>query len=197
MSKLIQYASLHATPWKNGGGCTTEIAIAPSGATFDNFDWRISLATIAHSGPFSLFPGIDRTLTLVSGPGVVLDVGNERQVALSEREPVVAFPGECAVSATVGDAPTTDFNVMTRRARCSHQLERRQVRGFSTLERRSATTIVFLAEGESLAIISADERVAMVRYDAVVLNTEDVWTLEAASATVFIVDILPNDEEDA
>ncbi|MYN08525.1 HutD/Ves family protein [Pseudoduganella aquatica] len=196
MSKLIQYASLHATPWKNGGGSTTEIAIAPNGATFDNFDWRISLATIAHSGPFSLFPGIDRTLTLVSGPCVVLDVGNERKVALSEREPVVAFPGELAVSATVGDAPTTDFNVMTRRARCSHQLERRVVRGFSTLERRSATTIVFLAEGESLAIISADERVAMVRYDAVVLSTEDVWTLEAASATVFIVDIIPNDEED-
>jgi environmental stress-induced protein Ves len=123
-------------------------------------------------------------------------VGNERKVALSEREPVVAFPGETAVSATVGDAPTTDFNVMTRRARCTHQLERRVVRGFSTLERRSATTIVFLAEGESLAIISADERVAMVRYDAVVLSTEDVWTLEAASATVFIVDIIPNDEED-
>ena len=196
MSKLIQYASLHATPWKNGGGSTTEIAIAPNGATFDNFDWRISLATIAHSGPFSVFPGIDRTLTLVSGPCVVLDVGNERKVALSEREPVVAFPGEIAVSATVGDAPTTDFNVMTRRGRCSHQLERRVVRDFSTLERRSATTIVFLAEGESLTIISANERVAMVRYDAVVLSTEDVWTLEAGSATVFIVDIIPNEEED-
>jgi environmental stress-induced protein Ves len=96
----------------------------------------------------------------------------------------------------VGDAPTTDFNVMTRRACCSHQMERRVVRDFSTLERRSATTIVFLAEGESLAIISADERVAMVRYDAVVLNTEDVWTLEAAGATVFIVDIIPNEGED-
>ena len=196
MSKLIQYASLHATPWKNGGGSTTEIAIAPTGATFDNFDWRISLATISQSGPFSVFPGIDRTLTLVSGPCVVLDVGNERQVALSEREPVVAFPGEIAVSATVSEGPTTDFNVMTRRARCSHQLERRVVRDFSKLERRSPTTIVFLAEGESLTMISADERVAMVRYDALVLNTEDVWTLEASSATVFIVDIIPNEEED-
>ncbi|WP_377702104.1 HutD family protein [Pseudoduganella sp. UC29_71] len=196
MSKLIQYASLHATPWKNGGGSTTEIAIAPNGATFDNFDWRISLATISQSGPFSLFPGIDRTLTLVNGPCVVLDVGNERKVALSEREPVVAFPGEIAVSATVSDGPTTDFNVMTRRARCTHQLERRVVRDFSTLERRSPTTIVFLADGESLTMISADERVAMVRYDALVLSTEDVWTMEAASATVFIVDIIPNEEDE-
>ena len=192
MSKLIQYASLRATPWKNGGGSTTEIAIAPQGATYDDFDWRISLATISHSGPFSTFAGIDRTLTLVSGPGVVLDVGNERQVALSEREPTVAFPGEAQVAATVSSGPTTDFNVMTRRNACRHQLERRTVRDFSTLERRSDVTIVFLAEGESLYLESSKERIALVRYDAVILDDEDVWTLEAGQATVFIVDIIEN-----
>lgn len=194
MSKLIQYASLNATPWKNGGGSTTEIAIAPFGATFDNFDWRISLATISQSGPFSTFPGIDRTLTLVSGPGVVLDVGNERKVALSEREPLVAFPGETPVSATVSSGATTDFNVMTRRAACRHQLERRVVRDFSTLERRSDVTLVFLAEGESLYLRSPNERIAMVRYDAVVLDEDDEWTLEGGHATVFIVDIIGNDD---
>jgi uncharacterized protein len=194
MSKLIQYASLHAMPWKNGGGSTTEIAIAPQGATFEDFDWRISLATISQSGPFSTFAGIDRTLTLVSGPGVVLDVGNERQVALSEREPTVAFPGEAQVAATVSSGATTDFNVMTRRAACRHQLERRQVRDFSTLERRSDVTIVFLAEGESLYLSSSKERIAMVRYDAVILDDEDVWTLEAGQATVFIVDIIENND---
>jgi len=194
MTKLIQYASLHATPWKNGGGSTTEITVFPPGATFEDFEWRISLATITQSGPFSVFPGIDRTLTLVDGAGVVLDVGNERRVALSEREPVVAFPGETAVTATVDGGVTTDFNVMTRRTACNHQLERRLVRDFSTLERRSETTILFLAEGECLTLISDSERIPMVRYDAVVLQKEDVWTLEAARATVFIVDIFPNDE---
>jgi environmental stress-induced protein Ves len=194
MTKLIQYASLHATPWKNGGGSTTEITVFPPGATFDDFDWRISLATITQSGPFSVFPGIDRSLSLVDGAGVVLDVGNERRVALSEREPIVAFPGETEVFATVDCGTTTDFNVMTRRARSNHQLERRVVRDFSTLERRSETTIVFLAEGESLALISGSERISMVRYDAAVLEKEDVWTLEAGHATVFIVDIFPNDE---
>jgi uncharacterized cupin superfamily protein len=53
---------------------------------------------------------------------------------------------------------------------------------------------VFLAEGESLTVLSGSERIAMVRYDAVVLEKEDVWTLEAGHATVFIVDIFPNDE---
>jgi environmental stress-induced protein Ves len=194
MTTLIQYASLHPMPWKNGGGCTTEILASPPGASLDDFDFRISLATIAQSGPFSVFPGVDRTLSLVDGGNVVLDVGNERKVALSEREPVVAFPGETRVNATIDGSPTTDFNVMTRRGRCSHQVERRMLRDFSTLEPRSALTVLFLAEGESLTVHSARERMAMVRYDAVVLDREEGWTLEAQRATVYIVDIMEDEE---
>jgi environmental stress-induced protein Ves len=195
MTTLIQYASLHPTPWKNGGGCTTEILASPPGATLDDFDFRISLATIAQSGPFSLFPGVDRTLSLVDGGSVVLDVGNERRVALSEREPVVAFPGEVPVSATVDGVPTVDFNVMTRRGRCSHQVERRVFRDYSELERRSALTVLFMADGDSMTVHSARERMSMVRYDAVVLDREQHWILEAPQATVYIVDIIPDDED--
>jgi environmental stress-induced protein Ves len=195
MTTLIQYASLHPTPWKNGGGCTTEILASPPGATLDDFDFRISLATIAQSGPFSVFPGVDRTLSLVDGGNVVLDVGNERKVALSDREPVVAFPGEVPVSATVDGIPTVDFNVMTRRGRCSHQVERRVFRDYTELERRSALTVLFVAEGDTLTVHSDRERMSMVRYDAVVLDREELWTLEAPQATVYIVDIMPEEEE--
>lgn len=194
MTTLIQYASLHPTPWKNGGGCTTEILASPPGATLDDFDFRISLATIAQSGPFSVFPGVDRTLSLVDGGNVVLDVGNERKVALSEREPVVAFPGEVPVSATVDGVPTVDFNVMTRRDRCSHQVERRVFRDYSELERRSALTVLFLAEGDTLTVHSERERMSMVRFDAVVLDREENWVLEAPQATVYIVDIIPEED---
>lgn len=195
MTTLIQYASLNPTPWKNGGGSTTEILASPPGAGLDDFDFRISLATIAQSGPFSIYPGVDRTLSLVDGGNVVLDVGNERKVALSDREPVVAFPGEVPVSATVDGSPTVDFNVMTRRDRCSHQVERRVFRDWSELERRSALTILFLAEGDTLTVHSERERMSMVRYDAVVLDREQHWVLEAPQATVYVVDIIPEEEE--
>jgi environmental stress-induced protein Ves len=191
MTQLIQYASLRPAPWKNGGGCTTEIAVAPSGAGFDEFDWRISLATITQSGPFSSFPGIDRSLALVDGDGVLLDFGDERFV-LSPSEPLIEFAGEDAVHATVTGALTTDFNVMTRRGRCRHRLEPLVVRGSEALKRRSATTLLFLAEGESLTLSSARERIAMVRYDVVVMEAEEAWTLEASLATVFVVDIINN-----
>lgn len=194
MTQLIQYASLHAAPWKNGGGCTTQIAVAPAGAGFDDFDWRVSLATIAQDGPFSCFPGIERSLALVDGDGVLLDFGDERFV-LSPSEPLISFDGEDAVHATVTGQHTTDFNVMTRRGRCRHRLEPRLVRGSETIQRRGGTTLLFLAEGEGLTLSSARERIAMVRYDTLVMGeTDDEWTLQAPQATVLVVDIIFNQD---
>ncbi len=191
MTQLIQYASLRPAPWKNGGGSTTEIAVWPAAAGFDEFEWRVSLATISQSGPFSSFPGIDRSLALVDGDGVLLDFGDERFV-LSLSEPLIEFPGEAAVHATVTGSQTTDFNVMTRRGRCRHRLEPCVVRGNEALKRRGGITLLFLADGESLTLSSARERIAMVRYDVVVMEAEEAWTMEASLATVFVVDIINN-----
>jgi len=194
MTLLIPYASLVAAPWKNGGGTTTEIAISPAVASLDNFDWRISLATVASSGPFSFFPGIDRTLALVDGPGMILDVDFDSRYVLSEEEPVVEFAGESQVVATLAlsGATTTDFNVMTRRVSCHHRLGRRSLSGISEFAPRGDFTVLFLAEGDSLAVSSDAERIGLVRYDAVVFDSTDVWTLEAGQATVFVVDIFLN-----
>ena len=62
--------------------------------------------------------------------GVLLDFGAER-VVLSPSEPLIEFPGEAAVHATIHAGITTDFNVMTRRGRCRHRLERTLVRDSS------------------------------------------------------------------
>lgn len=189
MTILIPYAGQQATAWKNGGGSTTEIAISPPGAGLDSFDWRISLATIASSGPFSVFEGIDRTLALVDGPGVTLDIEGEGRFVLGDEQPVLEFAGEAQVLATVGARPTTDFNVMTRRERCSHQLGRRSLSGMSGFATRADLTILFLAEGDSLEVSSDEERISMVRYDAMLFEGDASWTLEAGQATIFVVDI--------
>src|SRR4051812_28206746 len=115
MTTLIPFAGLVPVSWKNGGGSTTEIAVAPPEAGFDDFEWRISLATIANDGPFSQFPGVDRTLMLVEGHGAALDIDGEDRVMLSDDEPVFMFAGESHVVATLNRGATTDFNVMTRR----------------------------------------------------------------------------------
>lgn len=108
---------LPVTPWKNGGGTTSEIVCQPAGATMDGFDWRVSIAHIASDGPFSAFPGIDRVITLLEGAGVHLHTSDGR-VDHRLDQPLVpfAFAGEAPVQADLLAGDCHDFNVMTRRA---------------------------------------------------------------------------------
>ncbi|HTN13151.1 MAG TPA: HutD family protein [Acetobacteraceae bacterium] len=101
-------------PWKNGGGETAEIVAAPHGAGIDDFAWRISTAIVAGSGPFSLFPGIDRVLAVLEGGAVTLTLGGSSHRLDSASAPF-AFPGDLPVGARLEGAALLDFNVMVRR----------------------------------------------------------------------------------
>ncbi len=192
MPLLLRKENHLVTPWKNGGGKTTEIAIAPAGATLDSFDWRISLATIAQSGAFSSFPDIDRTLSLVEGPGVALQIDGQ-PVELSAEHPTVVFAGEAAVHATVAGG-TTDFNVMSRRSRYRHRFERLDFSGTTTVVRQSAALLLFLAAGERLDCLERDGTpLSLRRFDSVLIGAEDAaeWRLQTTeAATVFVVDLM-------
>jgi environmental stress-induced protein Ves len=195
MTMLIPYAGLSPVPWKNGGGSTIQIAVFPPDAGFDDFDWRVSLATISEDGAFSAFPGIERTLALVDGHGMTLEIDGEATL-LSKADPVAVFDGESRVVAKLNRGPSTDFNVMTRLDRCYHQFGRRVLSGESRFVARAPVTVLFLAEGDSLELCSDDQRVNMVRYDAVLLDQGTTWTLQAGQGTIFIADIHYYDSEE-
>ncbi len=98
-------------PWANGRGTTVEMLRedVPTGLRL-----RLSMASVVEDGPFSIFPGIERNLTVISGPGFRLE-GDVARDCL----PLVpvAFPGDMAVRAAgTGGVPSQDFNVMTARA---------------------------------------------------------------------------------
>ncbi|WP_455817853.1 HutD/Ves family protein [Pseudomonas cerasi] len=112
MIHLYKRSSLPASRWRNGGGETREIVSYPPGAA--DFDWRISIATIAADGDFSLFPGIDRIITLLSGD-VTLYLHDQLYQPLGLHQPF-AFRGEEAISARLSGPVSTDFNIMARRS---------------------------------------------------------------------------------
>lgn len=116
----FSFENLPVSAWKNGGGETREILSWPPGKT--DFDWRASIATIAQDGPFSTFPGIDRSITLLSGGGVHLFSESEIDHHLSETGTPFAFSGDIALNARLLGGTTTDFNIMTRRNVCSAQV---------------------------------------------------------------------------
>jgi environmental stress-induced protein Ves len=134
------------TPWKNGGGSTREIAVWPPGAGMDTFDWRISVADIAEDGPFSAFPGIDRQIVLIDGPGVHLHAHDDSFChKLRHLGEPFAFSGDTAVHATLVDGPTRDFNVMTRRGAC--RAEVRLMRQPFTADPIDATMLLLVLRG--------------------------------------------------
>lgn len=114
--RVLRAAGRAAVPWRNGGGVTREIAAAPGGAGAGVFDWRVSLAEVGRDGPFSLFPAVDRTLTVVEGVGMDLMVGGEHHIVDEPYWPH-DFPGDLETRGRLIDGPVVNLNVMYRRGR--------------------------------------------------------------------------------
>lgn len=104
----------------------------PVGAGFDTFDWRVSVATIAADGPFSAFPGIDRTILLLDGDGVRLrsasPVGSLDHLLDRTLVPYT-FSGDAPIDCTLLGGQSTDFNLMVRRGRGSGLVTVHRARG--------------------------------------------------------------------
>lgn len=168
-------------PWKNGGGETTEIAVFPEDAGLSNFDWRVSMARVDGDGPFSMFPGIDRTLAVLEGAGIVLDVeGREPKRLTIETEPH-AFPADVPTSATLIDGRVLDFNVMTRRGRIEHRVARMRT---SHASGAGVPRLVLCSEGSlMLRADGASETLAL--HDAALIDEAEMVELTLGSGGAF------------
>lgn len=133
---LSRLADQRRAPWKNGGGVTTELFVLPERAGLDAFALRLSRASVERGGPFSSFPGVDRSLAIVRGAGLSLRVdGRAEPVRLDPSSAPFAFAGEVPIEAALLDGPVEDFNVMTRRGAQRHALAWRAIDGAARLER--------------------------------------------------------------
>lgn len=101
---VVRAEDVAPQPWPNGGGTTRELLRAADRS------WRISLAEIASDGPFSVFGGQHRVLTVVDGPVLSLDVEGETHVVEPQRP--FAFPGDAEVLASVPEGPVRALDVV-------------------------------------------------------------------------------------
>ncbi len=121
MIRLLTPADFRSMPWKNGAGSTMEIAAHPPETGLDRFAWRVSLADVERDGPFSRFPGVDRTLVLVEGAGMRLR-GSDGLAELTTPFVPHAFSGDDAIECTLVAGHCRDFNAMFRRGRARGQV---------------------------------------------------------------------------
>jgi len=141
----IAFSQLHAVPWKNGGGVTRELACFPPRASFDDFIWRVSIADVHASGPFSSFPGIDRVITLLDGDGMRLEFADGKVHALTDPLVPFVFAGEAQLHAALAGAPSRDFNLMLRRDRARGEID--VLRASGIMASASDSTLLYSAAG--------------------------------------------------
>ncbi|RWX74996.1 HutD family protein [Neorhizobium lilium] len=185
--KILRSAKYKRMPWKNGKGETVEIAVFPPGASVETFDWRISMAMVAEDGPFSVFDGIDRTLSILTGDGMELTVEGHAPVLLKQASQPYAFPGDARTTATLTGGPISDLNVMTRRGRFTHRVRRVVSSGEMSVTPEADLTMVVVAKEARLGDL------ALSPLDALVLDKGEAPAVLhfETETTVFLIDITP------
>ncbi len=142
----MRFAELPPVPWRNGGGVTREVVAG--GSVGRDFDWRISIADVKAPGPFSAFPGVYRTITLLEGERMELVIDAVEQVLA--RFESLSFDGASRTSCSLPAGPTRDLNVMTRRDRVSAAV---------TIKDLSETWPIAVAGGQVLVLLTGSARV--------------------------------------
>jgi environmental stress-induced protein Ves len=112
--QIIRQSEFKSTPWKNGGGITREAIRVP--ARGDPFRWRVSVAHIDQSGPFSDFAAYNRIMVLLRGGGVALQFSNGKERLLRDVGDVAQFDGALATQCELLDGPCVDLNLMVAKS---------------------------------------------------------------------------------
>ncbi len=116
--RVLRRADGRRVRWRNGGGWTTELHVE---GPADAYDWRMSVAEIEADGPFSAFPGYERTLLLLDGGGIELRFGGADAPLLRERGAQHRFDGGATPQCRLLEGPTRDFNAIVRRDAFAHR----------------------------------------------------------------------------
>jgi uncharacterized protein len=167
---------------------TREIAAFPPGADLDSFHWRVSMASVSVGGPFSIFPGIDRVLSVLEGE-LVLTFDGEATLKLTAESEPAAFSGDIAVRAETPSAAVADLNVMTRRDHVHARVSRPRAGASKTVIAGETTLILSLSPG--VRLWHAGVPYDLDRHDGLLVEAargEPIGLDPASPARVFQID---------
>jgi uncharacterized protein len=187
--RILRAADYRRMPWKNGGGETTEIAVWPEDSGLDDFGWRVSMARVERDGPFSAFPGVDRTLSILEGEGLRLAIAGSPAIELDGVTVPYSFPADQLTDSTLMGGPVTDLNVMTRRGRFKHTV--RQVEVLAKIEiALDAKVTMLLCHRGAIDVAAGREIDRLGELDCLILEGSKAgMSVTAGTASLFLIEI--------
>lgn len=179
--EIVRFASIPATPWKNGLGTTTQLAIHPLDADANTFDWRVSIASLRGSAPFSAYDGVERCLAVLEGE-VTLVRTTQSDITLTPASPPLTFSGSEPIAGRVTGA-ALDLNLMYRSSRWRASL--RKIDLHESVRLAGDVTMVCALGPMQLDV--AARRVELERYD--LLRVADVAIVAQSAATAYAIEL--------
>ncbi|KAJ3229454.1 hypothetical protein HDU81_005369 [Chytriomyces hyalinus] len=174
-------------PWKNGKGVTLEIQTGNSANETNptNWAWRVSAAAVVENGPFSIFQGMDRFLTIYQGTEMRLTHSNQNvgQRVMKPFE-VARFSGDVDTYATIPAGPVRDLGLIVVRDRVKGDLV--VAAGGSVL----MDGLKLLVALEKVEVVVDGRQLQLDVLDSVLdIGTEQVCIQSGTVALVYISDL--------
>lgn len=184
---VLPRAAYRRSAWKNGGGVTHEIIRVPVDG---DFQWRLSVAEIVRSGPFSDFTGYSRTMVLLAGEGLTLRAPGGGSTVLSAPGQLIQFDGATSMQCELTGGPCTDLNLMVAHAVGAIGAHVQTLQEPVTVPSARLQTRVVFALQQSVALTdSTGHRRILSTWDTAVCAAADgevICSSDAANARVFI-----------
>ena len=182
--QIIRKSSFTAAPWKNGGGITHEaMRVPPNG---DPFRWRVSVAHIEASGPFSEFAAHNRKMVLLKGGGIDLQFADGVHKTLRRVGDLAEFDGATAAHCELLSGPCVDLNLMVAKSDNAVVRVERFIESIAVRASRNETTLVFPIDRKIALQITAGKTATLEPWDLAVLSqcAGRISRLESASSSV-------------
>jgi uncharacterized protein len=180
--QIVRKSAFGSVPWKNGGGITHEALRVPEAG--DTFRWRVSVAHIDTSGPFSDFSGYARLMVLLRGTGVILKFDGGEARELRSVGELVEFDGAGQTYCELLDGPCVDFNLMVSR---SIKVDARVTRldaGIAVAAEQDQSTIIFGIDDPLLLESNGGETVTLEPWDLAVIRGSGARLNRVASGNI-------------
>lgn len=177
-------------PWKNGQGSTTQLVSAANAK--GGFDWRLSIAEVGQSGPFSDFSGYDRIITLIEGKGMILTFNGTMRRRIDRPFAPLPFDGGWRTDCELTDGPLRDFNLMVLRRWGRASMEILQLRDDEKCEIGAAPVVLLHVFAGTASLDHGDTHFDLARGDTLHLERPSESRLTAASdATIAAIYLEP------
>ncbi len=156
----------------------------------EEFRWRISIAQIESSGPFSDFAGHNRKMVLLRGAGVRLTIGGrDAPLLLRAVGDLAEFDGAARTDCELLQGPCTDLNFMVSKSVRGVRAWVEPLHQAFRASRDHPTSIVVAISGALVLEGSHGERETLAPWDLLVLSAEDgavAWAAPGQAAVPLV-----------